>query len=209
MLESFREKDADNITTMKDDYRFPYPALRIVEAVSGYDAPIPTTNTSSTERVPILPLKLGESSLKCPVQNYHDFFGLDNVECFFLVDHHGYDHTIEEEKVPVLWYKWTGESLVRINQELPSKIQRKLRKWPFTWEGRKFRRPKRPDGECELVTHRRLLMSKLLLGIPIFDEDIKFLREHPEHAQWLKDHMERQLWAKVELYCDIPGESEQ
>ncbi|CAH0001000.1 unnamed protein product [Clonostachys byssicola] len=141
---------------------------------------------------------------------YHDYFGLDNVECYFLIDHHGHDHTVEEEKVPVLWYKWTGESLVHINQELPSQIQRKLRKWPFTWEGKKFHRKKRPDGECELVAHRRLIMSKLILGIPVFDEDIKFLKEHPEHAQWIKDNIKnRQLWVKIEPYCDLPGEPAQ
>lgn len=45
---------------------------------------------------------------------YRDHFGLHDCECFFLIDHHGYDHTTtgaEEEEVPVLWYKWTGESL--------------------------------------------------------------------------------------------------
>ncbi|VUC32224.1 unnamed protein product [Clonostachys rosea] len=126
---------------------------------------------------------------------YHDCFGLDNVECFFLVDHHGYDHTVEEEMVPVLWYKWTGES------------PRKLKKWPFTWEGRKFHRHKRPEGECELVGHRRLLMSELALGIPIFEKDIKFLKENPEHAQWLRRNLKPQLWAKIEPYCDLPGES--
>ena len=40
-----------------------------------------------------------------------DDFGPKNRKCFFLIDHHGHDHTAGEEKVPVLWYKWTGESL--------------------------------------------------------------------------------------------------
>jgi hypothetical protein len=42
---------------------------------------------------------------------YHDYFGLRDVHCFFLIDHHGHDHAIQEEKVPVIWYKWTGQFL--------------------------------------------------------------------------------------------------
>lgn len=40
-----------------------------------------------------------------------DNFGLKNMECLIIIDHHGCDHTIEEEKVPVVWYRWTGEYL--------------------------------------------------------------------------------------------------
>lgn len=30
-----------------------------------------------------------------------DDFALKNRKCFFLIDHHGHDHTVKEEKVPV------------------------------------------------------------------------------------------------------------
>lgn len=33
------------------------------------------------------------------------------LTAFFLIDHHGHDHAIQEEKVPVIWYKWTGQFL--------------------------------------------------------------------------------------------------
>lgn len=36
---------------------------------------------------------------------------LKNGKCFFLIDHHGLDHTVGEEKWPVVWYEWTGDSL--------------------------------------------------------------------------------------------------
>lgn len=42
---------------------------------------------------------------------HHDYFGLKDIECSLLVDHHGYDHTVQEDLVPVVWYKWTGETL--------------------------------------------------------------------------------------------------
>jgi len=36
-------------------------------------------------------------------------FGYDNRRCYFLVDY-GRSHT--DDHVPVLWYQWTGESLL-------------------------------------------------------------------------------------------------
>ena len=42
---------------------------------------------------------------------YGDDFGLEYSKCFFLIDHHGLDHLVQEEEVPVVWYRWTGESL--------------------------------------------------------------------------------------------------
>ncbi|KAI5456677.1 hypothetical protein BGZ63DRAFT_417646 [Mariannaea sp. PMI_226] len=139
---------------------------------------------------------------------YRDHFGLDKIECFFLFDHHGHDHTVPEEKVPVLWYKWTGESLIRVYEELPSKIQKELRKWPFTWEGRKFHKlQKGPDGEYDPEDRREIIKSQLYLGVPIFENDIEFLREYPEHALWLKNHLDPKLWAKIGPFCHLPGEA--
>ncbi|KAL7929146.1 hypothetical protein V8C35DRAFT_331915 [Trichoderma chlorosporum] len=140
---------------------------------------------------------------------YGDFFGLKNRKCFFLIDHHGHDHTVQEEKVPVIWYKWTGESLVHINDTFPLWIQEELKKWPFSWEGRKFHRlPKGPDGKYEPKVHREVIYSCLNLGIPISAERIEFLREHPEHALWLKAHLDRELWAQIEPLCELPVEEE-
>ncbi|CAH0047125.1 unnamed protein product [Clonostachys solani] len=115
--------------------------------------------------------------------SYRDDFGLDKRRCFFLIDHHGYDHTIQEEQVPVIWYEWTGESLIRLNQDLPSKVLKELKKWPFTWEGRKFHRvPKGQDGEYHPKDRRKIIQSKRRLGIPISEHDLEFLREYSEHA---------------------------
>ncbi|RMJ15869.1 hypothetical protein CDV36_004475 [Fusarium kuroshium] len=99
-----------------------------------------------------------------------DYFGLKNRKCYFIIDHHGQDHTIEEEEVPVLWYKWTGESLIRVNEELPSKMLKELKKWPFTWEGRKFHKaPKGPDGKYEPLVHRQIIRSYLRQGMPVLE----------------------------------------
>ncbi|RSM19530.1 hypothetical protein CDV31_001690 [Fusarium ambrosium] len=138
-----------------------------------------------------------------------DNFGLKNRKCYFLIDHHGHDHTVEEEEVPVLWYKWTGESLVRVNEELPHKILKELKKWPFTWAGRKFyKAPKGPDGKYEPKIYREIIKSQLRIGNGLLNEGIKFLREYPEHARWLKGHLEPELWVQVEPYCNLPSEEE-
>jgi hypothetical protein len=74
MLEGVREKYADNITTINDDHRFPYPALRIVKAVNSYNTSIPDDKYFIHGMgTYVLPWKLGESSLKCLSNHY--FYG--------------------------------------------------------------------------------------------------------------------------------------
>ncbi|CAG9945118.1 unnamed protein product [Clonostachys rosea f. rosea IK726] len=132
---------------------------------------------------------------------FHDDFGLNNVKCFVLLDHHGHDHTTQEENPAVfVWMKWTGQSLVQINKGLLSKYNKELSKWPFTWGGRNFRRipqpPRGSDGKLDPKPH-----TSLRLGIPLSDDNIVFLREHPERAKWRKTHLHHDLWAKIELFC--------
>ncbi|PKK53723.1 hypothetical protein CI102_2381 [Trichoderma harzianum] len=140
---------------------------------------------------------------------YGDDFGLKNRNCFFLIDHHGDDHTAQEESVPVIWYKWTGESLVHKNENLPLRIQEELKKWPFIWEARKLPRlPRGPDGKFEPKVQREIIRSFLRQGIPLVPRHIEFLREQPEHALWLKAHLDRELWAQIEPLCELPKEEE-
>lgn len=58
------------------------------------------------------------------------------------------------------------------------------------------------------MDYREIIKSKLYLGTPILKENIEFLREYPEHAQWLRTHLDHQLWAKIEPFCDFPSEAE-
>lgn len=68
--------------------------------------------------------------------------------------------------------------------------------------------PKGPDGRYEPRVRREMIKSFLRLGIPIVEENRGFLREYPEHAQWLRTHLDRELWVKIELFCDVPGEAQ-
>lgn len=99
-------------------------------------------------------------------------------------------------------------SSIRIHEDLPSKMKKELKKWPFTWEGRKFHpAPKGPDGKYEPLAHRQIIGSYLRQGMPVLDKSIEFLREYPEHARWLKVRLEPELWVKIEPYCDLSGEA--
>lgn len=42
--------------------------------------------------------------------NYHCHFALDNVECWFLIDHYGPDQSPAPDP-PIIWYRWTGTEL--------------------------------------------------------------------------------------------------
>lgn len=41
---------------------------------------------------------------------YGAWFSYDNRRCYFLVDH---GQSLNDNDVPVLWYEWTGESLLK------------------------------------------------------------------------------------------------
>ncbi|CAG9998556.1 unnamed protein product [Clonostachys byssicola] len=127
---------------------------------------------------------------------FHDNFGLNNLKCFSLLNHHGHDHTIQEDDPPVfVWMKWTGQSLYPVSHL--AFISVRACKWPFTWEGRKFHRipqpPRGSDGKLDPIFHREDIQASLRLGIPPSEENIVFLREHPEHAKWLKIHLHHDL----------------
>jgi hypothetical protein len=40
---------------------------------------------------------------------YGAWFGYDNRRCYFLADH---GQALNDDEVPILWYEWTGESLL-------------------------------------------------------------------------------------------------
>ena len=44
------------------------------------------------------------------VWTYHCYFALDDIECWFLIDHHGPDPSPPLEP-PIVWYRWTGTEL--------------------------------------------------------------------------------------------------
>ncbi|KAL7963054.1 hypothetical protein V8C34DRAFT_300975 [Trichoderma compactum] len=127
--------------------------------------------------------------------NVHgDQFGYENRKCYFLVDH---GESPENTNPPILWYQWTGKSLIAIRQGLPEEIQSRLEKYPFTKPP--VQRSRKPTpGQPDAKTRRRTIQSKLRFDMIITDGDVEFLATHPEDATWLKDHIEAQLWSKIQ-----------
>ncbi|KAF4973625.1 hypothetical protein FZEAL_9269, partial [Fusarium zealandicum] len=126
-------------------------------------------------------------------------FAIPNRNCYFLIDH---GHSEPSEDPPVLWYKWMGESLIAMQQALPRKVQRKLRDYPFS------RRPiqrvrSEPSGRFDAATHRQIIRTKLRCDMIIIEDDLRFLRAHPEDASWLKNHIEPQLWMKIQSSLEL------
>ncbi|POR31237.1 Uncharacterized protein TPAR_08559 [Tolypocladium paradoxum] len=124
---------------------------------------------------------------------YGDEFGYENRSCYFLIDH---CHGESPDNPPVLWYKWTGKSLIAIQQALPAKIQAKLKEYPFS------RRPiQRLPKEAPAPTRRQIIRSKLRRDMTILDADVQFLVTHPEDARWLRDNIETRFWLKIQALC--------
>ncbi|KAL7919980.1 hypothetical protein ACQKWADRAFT_299819 [Trichoderma austrokoningii] len=126
---------------------------------------------------------------------YNATFGYENRRCYFLLNH---GHS--DIDPPILWYEWTGKSLKAKDGPLTSKIRSKVESYPFE-------RPYGPRPEpmtYDNITHRKIIWSALQLDTEIFDDDKKFLRDHPEDAKWLKDKLETRLWQKIEPFCSLP-----
>jgi hypothetical protein len=81
-----------------------------------------------------------------------------------------------------------------IDQPLPTKIQEKLKSYPFS------RRSNNPLS-TERPTYRQIIQSKLRRDMCILDQDIEFLVTHPDDAKWLKDHIETRFWLKIRALC--------
>ncbi|KAI0117881.1 hypothetical protein GGR51DRAFT_500435 [Nemania sp. FL0031] len=122
--------------------------------------------------------------------SYGTEFGYDNRTCYFLVDHGR--SASNDDDVTVLWYEWTGESLVAIQQAMPAEIQRKLREYPFT---RPPEQPRPKRGPRDANAMRRLIRLNLRLDIKLVDAEFEFMSK-PEHAEWLKNHAENKFWLK-------------
>jgi hypothetical protein len=80
-------------------------------------------------------------------------------------------------------------------QTLPSEVQTKLRKYPFTRPSTQYMPNRAP---LDAATRRQSIISKLRSDMSLSDSDCKFIRENPKEVRWIKDHIESRFWLKVE-----------
>ncbi|KAH6615994.1 hypothetical protein B0J18DRAFT_484807 [Chaetomium sp. MPI-SDFR-AT-0129] len=130
--------------------------------------------------------------------DYHCHFALDNVECWFLVDHHG-PHPILPADLPIV--------CITIQIPLPGKVRRELRHYPFEriphhCLTRKVpvRPPRRiyKSRDEEVRVKRHMLRGTLLENLYLTDELLQFAQDFPDGAEWVKARVPPELWAKVE-----------
>ncbi|KAG9250886.1 uncharacterized protein F5Z01DRAFT_335443 [Emericellopsis atlantica] len=57
---------------------------------------------------------------------------------------------------------------------------------------------KGPDKKYDPLTRRNLIMSNRGFGLPLSKDDLNFLAEFPEHAQWIKDQVLLRTQARSE-----------
>ncbi|KAK2589910.1 hypothetical protein QQS21_012412 [Conoideocrella luteorostrata] len=121
--------------------------------------------------------------------SYNAQFGFDNRTCYFLVDH-GENPGGNDDDIPVLWYRWTGDSLVSLSEALPSKIRKRLKKIPFTLKDWLETVPR----EVSDAEYRRAIRSDLYACVRLSDDAFRFL-ETFEHASWLEKNVEERFWS--------------
>ncbi|KAI1106809.1 hypothetical protein F4804DRAFT_299893 [Jackrogersella minutella] len=129
------------------------------------------------------------------LSSYNDLFGYDNLACYFLFDH-GLAPDNNDDAVPILWYRWTGESFVLIREALPPIIERRLKKYPFTLPT-PWPEPQPEPRQTSPTQKRQKIWLDLRRAMTPSDEDFKFLKENPKHAMWLERNMEPRFCTKL------------
>ncbi|KAK4139211.1 uncharacterized protein C8A04DRAFT_40906 [Dichotomopilus funicola] len=137
--------------------------------------------------------------------NYQCHFALDNVECWFLVDHHGPEES-PPPYPPIVWYRWTGTEFMLVRDPLPSRVRRELRYYPFQRVNRVLIQeyPKQPplrrykSRTEEIRVKRWILYETLLSNLGLTEELLGFVRDCPEAAEWVKLRVPPEAWARLE-----------
>ncbi|KAK2596414.1 hypothetical protein N8I77_013305 [Diaporthe amygdali] len=129
---------------------------------------------------------------------YGDEFGYNDRLCFFLVDH-GESPTGSDDpaEVPMTVYEWDGKSLQPFPGPLPNEVQERLKKYRFkpkvTKESMLPRHEDLPPEE-----RRRSIKRMLRRETHPPESDLQFLRDHPQHAEWLKVNLRPRFWDKLQ-----------
>ncbi|KAK3371858.1 hypothetical protein B0T24DRAFT_511652, partial [Lasiosphaeria ovina] len=115
-----------------------------------------------------------------------------NRRCYFLLDH-GQSPDDNDEAIPILMYWWTGESLEA--RKLPFQIRRILAKVPFTPQPI----PRPQPHQIGAVQRREYIKEKLCYEMGLLPQDFDFLKEYPEHMDWLKKNTDNRIWSRFKI----------
>ncbi|KAK3292990.1 uncharacterized protein B0H64DRAFT_403257 [Chaetomium fimeti] len=138
--------------------------------------------------------------------SYHCHFAVDNVECWFLIDHHGPDPTPPPDP-PLIWYRWTGTKFMIVHGRPPSGVRRELQYYPFervahyilTEEYPRRRTPRvYKSRDEEIRVKRHMLRHTLLSNLCLTEELLRFVKDFPDAAERVKARVPPEAWARLE-----------
>lgn len=152
---------------------------------------------------------------------------LDDIECWFLVDHHGPDADPPPDP-PVSWYIWSGTELsvclevalnscvaaylidipsVMVHDPLPRSVRRKLRHYPFRRIPLDVLVPLEPvrrtprvyrSREEEIRVKREMLRETLVCNMAFTEDLVRFARKESGAAEWVRARVPPHIWARLD-----------
>ncbi|KAI1405167.1 hypothetical protein F4819DRAFT_445073 [Hypoxylon fuscum] len=122
---------------------------------------------------------------------YRADFAYEGRRCYFLLDH-GHSDT---DDVPLLWYKWTGNTFIAIEHPLPIQLRAKLKHYPFIKPQTQHRPEK--SSAVDDATRRQMIRSRLRSNMPIPKVEVELLK-NPEQVRLLKDSVDPRFWQKID-----------
>ncbi|KAL2171279.1 hypothetical protein VTG60DRAFT_3385 [Thermothelomyces hinnuleus] len=148
-------------------------------------------------------------------------FALDDHDCWFLVDYHGAGRDPAEDRdppdpdPPMLWYNWTGTELLAVRDPLPHKVRREIQHYPFRRSRLRYQKyvpGPRPPGQFrsqadEMRIQREILRNTLVSGLALTHELLRFARDHPDEAAWVRARVSPEAWARLDDHSEDPGEA--
>lgn len=157
-------------------------------------ATLTTAKIVGTRTAPSLAMKTGDatfSSITAMARLTHQFYGTSGRESLCKIKY----KALQSRNL-------TNSGRMAIRRALPLRIQSKLRAYPFERPKSQHVPKARPKG-YDAVTRRQIIRSKLHCDMDILDDDVEFLRTHPDDARWLRNHLEIRFWLKIEPFCDL------
>lgn len=88
---------------------------------------------------------------------------------------------------------------VAIQQPLPPTIRARLRRYAFT-------RQEKAPKQRRKASPREIIQAVLECNMEITEQDIDFLKQHPEDARWLKNNVDPRHWLKLASLCNFVDE---
>ena len=89
-------------------------------------------------------------------------------------------------------------SSITINTPLPDRVRSRLKRYPFDPsppESKPVANQKRPNWNDPFFMRQHVYL-KLRRMMMIFEEDLQFIRAHPQHAEWIKETIGPEIWTK-------------